>query len=213
MRRLILIGDGGHAKVVRDVALSEHRYELTAVLDDRYEEAGRGEDGLLRGPVKLARHMLREDDGMDVFVAIGSNTIRRKVAEALQAAPERFALLIHPRAVVSTEARLAPGTVVMPGAVINAGASIGAHGIVNTCAIVEHDCVVGGYAHLSPGSALAGGVTVHEGAHVGIGAAVIQGLTIGAWSLLGAGAVAVRDIPDRCTAVGVPAAVIKGRND
>jgi len=209
VRRLLLIGDGGHAKVVRDIALAGGQYELAAVLDDRYADPAAGADGLPRGPVALAARMLAEDEDLRVFVAIGSGTVRRKVAGSLGIEPDRFALLIHPRAVVSGDASLAPGTAVMPGAVVNAGARIGAHAIVNTGAVVEHDCVIGDYAHVSPNAALAGGVDVGAGAHIGIGASVIQGLTVGEWSTLGAGAVAVRDIPAGCTAAGVPARVIR----
>ncbi len=79
----------------------------------------------------------------------------------------------------------------------------------NTNAAVDHDCLIGDYAHVGPGVSLAGNVTVGEGAFLGIGSVAIMGSTIGRWSTVGAGAAVVHDIPDNVTAVGLPARIIK----
>jgi acetyltransferase EpsM len=71
------------------------------------------------------------------------------------------------------------------------------------------DCKIGHFAHLSPGVALAGNVTVGEGTHVGIGSCVIQGITIGKWVTIGAGAVIIKDVPDYAVVVGNPGIIIK----
>jgi acetyltransferase EpsM len=97
----------------------------------------------------------------------------------------------------------------MAGAVINPGASIGANGIVNTCASVDHECVLGDAVHICPGARLAGNVTVGAGTMIGVGAAVRDRVKIGAGCVIGAGAAVVGDIPDRSLAVGVPARVIR----
>ena len=97
----------------------------------------------------------------------------------------------------------------MANAVINPNAKIGKHCIVNTSSVIEHDCIVRDFAHISPGASLAGNVTIEEGAHIGIGASIIQGIKIGQWAIVGAGAVVIKDVPDFATVVGNPTRIIK----
>ncbi len=84
-------------------------------------------------------------------------------------------------------------------------ARVGCGCIVNTAAVVEHDCRLDNWAHLSPRAILGGGASLCEGAHVGLGAVVLPGMAPGSWAILGAGAVMTRCIPPGVTAVGVPA--------
>jgi acetyltransferase-like isoleucine patch superfamily enzyme len=88
---------------------------------------------------------------------------------------------------------------------VNPGARIGRNAIVNTAAVVEHDCVVEDHAHVSPGALLGGATRIGANAHVGIGATVIQGLVIGASAFVAAGAVVIGDVPDGARVAGVPA--------
>ncbi len=207
MKKLVLIGGGGHGKVVLDVMRAQGEYGLAGIGDDKYTHSF-SQDGILHGPVADLAELLRDDD-CRLFIAIGSNRTRRAVMERLGYPESRYAVLIHPRATLGSGVTIGGGSVVMPGAVINHGARIGAQCIINTGAIVEHENALGSFVHVSPSAALAGDVTVGEGTHIGLGAKVIEGLTIGGWSTLGAGAVAVHDIPAQCTAVGVPAKPIK----
>jgi acetyltransferase EpsM len=100
----------------------------------------------------------------------------------------------------------------MAGVIVNASVEIGNHCIINTAAVIEHDCTIKDYVHICPNATLAGNVTIGEGAQIGVGAKVIQGVKIGKWSIIGAGAVVTKDIPDNCTAVGIPAKPIKFHN-
>jgi UDP-N-acetylbacillosamine N-acetyltransferase len=95
------------------------------------------------------------------------------------------------------------------GSVVNPGATLGRNVIVNTCASVDHDCVLEDGVHISPGAHLGGGVTVGRGTWIGIGAVVRDHVMIGAGVTIGAGAVVVKDIPDGVMAYGVPARVVK----
>jgi acetyltransferase EpsM len=79
--------------------------------------------------------------------------------------------------------------------------------IVNSAAVVEHDCRLGDWVHVSPGAALGGGAEIGDGAHVALGAIVLPGLALGPWATLGAGAVMVHSLPDYATAMGIPARV------
>ncbi|MCC3375556.1 acetyltransferase [Cohnella sp. REN36] len=208
---LILIGAGGHGKVVAEAAAASGKYRIAAIADDKYDSE-RVEGGVLRVPVSEVPRLIGRLDDVQLFLAVGANAVRERLEARLGLSAEWYATIVHPAAVVSPSARLGRGTVLLAGAVLNADAKVGRHAIVNSRAVVEHDCDVGDYVHVSPAAALAGGVTVETGAHVGIGANVLPGLTIGAWSTLGAGAAAIRDVPARCTAVGVPASHIRYRN-
>ena len=143
-----------------------------------------------------------------VLIAIGNNQIRKKIAREIKMDANQFISVIHPSAIISPSAKIAPGTVVMPNAVINANAVIHSHCIINTGVIVEHDCTIFNYSHLSPRVTLTGNVTVDEGANIGAATTAIPGVTIGEWSVIGAGATVIRDIPGYQKAVGCPAKVM-----
>ncbi|MFC4775865.1 acetyltransferase [Paenibacillus sp. GCM10023252] len=206
-RPLIVIGVGGHGRVLMDIVRVRPDFRLAAVVDDRFTEPElRG--GLLYGPISTVPSLLLDEPDAELVIGIGDNRIRRQIAERLGLADEQYAALVHPGAYVSSDAQLGAGAVVMPGAVIGPGAVVGAHAIVNSGAVVEHDAVVGDFAHVSPNATLAGGAVVEEGAHVGSGAVLIPGVRLGRWSVLGAGGTAIRDLPDGITAVGVPAVAL-----
>ncbi len=206
--RMVLIGAGGHAKVVADVVLRMGSYEMVGCLDDDPATWGRS---VLDLPVLggLDRLAALRDEGVDwCLVAVGDNRARLALAGKAAALGYGFHVAIHPRAMVAPSARLGEGTVVASGAVINPDAVIGRHAIINTAAVVEHDNRLGDGVHVSPGAVLCGGVTVADRSQIGAGARVIPGVRIGADCIVGAGAVVVRDLPDRVVAVGVPARVI-----
>lgn len=207
--KLVLIGAGGHAKVVADLILRVGSYEIVGFLDDDPATWGRTILGLpvLGGHERLPA--LRAEGAARCLVAVGDNRARLALAEQAAALGYSFPVAIHPRATVAPSARLGPGTVVAAAAVVNPEAVVGNHAIINTGAIVEHDNRLGEGVHISPGAVLCGGVTVGDHGHVGAGARVIPGVCVGSDCVIGAGAVVIRDLPDRVVAVGVPARVIK----
>ncbi|UZJ79547.1 acetyltransferase [Fictibacillus sp. KU28468] len=209
MKKLVVIGDGGHSKVVRDIVLAGNEYEWVGTLDDKYASFIE-KDGRFSGPIHTVDRILERFGSQVYFViAIGSNRIRKAVAEQLEIYDVKYAVLVHPSAIIGSNVNFMPGTVVMPGAIVNSSASIHTHCIINTNAVVEHDCILYSYVHLSPGAILAGNVTVLEGASIGIGAKMIPSVSAGEWSTVGAGAVVIKDIPPCCTAIGVPASPMK----
>lgn len=206
--RLAIIGAGGHAKVVADAALA-CGMEVVGFLsgDGDHEVKILGIPVL--GPLSQLAEICAHLKVNQLFVGIGDNAARKRIAYQVAAVGLPFATVVHPSAVISPFANISPGTLIMPGAVVNAGAQIGSHVILNTSCSIDHDCQIGDFAHISPGAHLAGHIRVGEGAHIGIGAAVIQERSIGEWAVVGAQAAVIRDIPPRRVAVGVPARVIR----
>ena len=205
IERVVILGGGGHAKVVADILEEMAELEIEGYFapqprpDGLYGYRWLGPDASLEeSPAAGVR---------SAFVAIGDNRRRMDCLEFLKRRGFRLINAVSPRAVISRHAKLGQGVAVMPGAVINAGTQVGDGAIVNTNASVDHDCVIGACAHIAPGVALAGCVSVGEGAFLGVGSSVIPGITIGPWTTVGAGGVVVADLPGSVLALGVPATI------
>lgn len=210
MKEVVIAGAGGHCKVVLDIILDSREYQPIGLLDV-YE----GKE-LLGVPIIGTDERLEELFSSGVryaFAAVGNNRIRERIARKMEAVGYQLITPVSRYAVVSSFARIGAGTVVMPGAVVNACAHVGRGCILNTNCSVDHDCEVGDFVHIAPGCAISGTVTIGHGSFIGTGARIIDGITIGKDVMLGAGAAAVTDLPDHCTAVGVPAKVIKYREE
>lgn len=203
---VIVIGAGGHARVVADALRAAER-EVLGFTDTDLTRHGAQLDGVLvlGGDEMLATYRAANVVLANGIGSIGVPTRRRAVHEALVADGWRFTTVLHPRATVSPHARLEEGAQVMAGAVVQPGAVIGVGSIVNTGALVDHDCVLGAHCHVAPGATLSGEVHLGTECHVGTGAVVVQGVRLGARTLIGAGAVVVRDHSGAATLVGVPA--------
>lgn len=196
-KNVILIGGGGHAKVVMDIvrACGDH---VLGVLDDGLAVGTMVQDV----PVLGATADTKQFDNALFLIAVGNNEARKRLAAELDV---DWYTAIHPSAIVSEKASVGEGSVVMPRAVINAGACVERHCIINTAAVVEHDNHIADYAHVSCGAVLTGTVRVGETALVGAGAIVKNNVQICDGCVVGAGAVVTKDLAEKGTYVGVPA--------
>ena len=206
MSKLLIIGAGGHGKVVAEAAMSMKRWEAVVFLDDRYREL----DGSLPWPVIGSLEPVAKNytEYTDIVVAVGDGRKRLELLDRYIAQGFNAPLLIQAGAWISPSARLGAGSVVLAQAAVNASAQIGRGCIINTGASVDHDCVLGDGVHVCPGVHLGGEVTVGRLSWVGIGASVIQQVRIGEGVTIGAGAAVVSDVHDMHTVAGVPAKVI-----
>jgi UDP-perosamine 4-acetyltransferase len=200
---LVLVGAGGHAKVVIEVARAQGRFAIVGVVDPRPPADRVLGVPVLGGDEALPR--LRAEGVAWAFVALGGNAARERIGGALRAAGFRLATLVHPGAEVMPSARVGEGVVAMPRVVVGAEARVEDLAILNTGAVVEHDNLIGAAAHVAPGVALAGNVRVGARALVGVGSAVRPGVSIGADAVVGAGSAVVADVPAGATVGGAPA--------
>lgn len=208
MPRCVVLGGGGHARVVLDSLLEAGGVEVQAILDPARERWG---TELLGVPVVGGDERLGDlvAGGADSFVVgvggVGDNHPRERLYALGLSHGLASLRVVHPRAVCSRFAAVGQGCQLLPASVVNAGAELAENVVVNSGAIVEHDCRVGAHAHLATGARLAANVHVGRRAHLGAGATVRQGIRIGDDAVVGAGAVVVKDVPAGQTVVGVPA--------
>lgn len=153
--------------------------------------------------------LLEKTDPTNVAVCVGNPALRKKIVEKLKENPNlRFPNLILSDTRICPDVRLGQGVIISMDCRISTNVQIGDFSFLNMGSVVCHDGTLGEFVTLSPDVRLAGAVTVGDGSELGMGARVIQGIRIGAQTVVGAGGVVVHDLPDACTAVGVPARVI-----
>ncbi len=201
--RLLIVGAGGHAKVVLDAARC-CGIEIAGVLG-----AVGGATELLGVPVTQGSTDLATMAADAFIIGIGDNRTRAEVYAEYLALGLTPATVVHPSAIIADSAELGAGTFVAAGAIVNPEAVIGANAILNTGCTVDHDCVIGDHALIGPLAGLCGAAQVGDGTLIGAGASVVPGAAVGAWSVVGAGAAVLTDVPDGSIAVGVPAVVVK----
>jgi sugar O-acyltransferase (sialic acid O-acetyltransferase NeuD family) len=212
--KAVLIGAGGHARVVLDAARSAKDIDIIAVVDAKKELAGTRFEGLEVIGDESALPKARERGATAIVLGVGSIDVgdaRRTLYERVARLGFELPAVVHRTAIVSPTATIGSADVVFAGVVVNPGAKVGTNVILNTACIVEHDVRVGDHSHISPGAHLAGGVVVGERCHIGIGATILQGVKIGDGAVVGAGAVVLRDVPATDRVAGVPARSIRAR--
>lgn len=208
---MVIIGAGGHGRVVLDILQASKHYHIRGFLDSNKALHGQAVDGV---PVLGDVSLLDELHGKGVagaIVAIGDNSTRKFYASVVANHGLELVNAIHPTASLAHTVTIGSNVVIAAGAMVCAHASVSDSAILNTGCIVEHECSIGQAAHICPGVRLAGHVSVGPVAFVGIGAVVIQGLTVGQAAVVGAGSVVLRDVPPYTTCVGQPARVVKYR--
>lgn len=198
--RIMIIGAGGHGKVVADIARLNGYKEILFLDDDisrktngRYQVVGTSND------------IDRYKEEYDFFVAVGGNDMRERITVKLSEMNIEQPILIHPSATVDETVKIGEGTVIMANAVINADSKIGRGCIINTSATVDHDCIIDDYVHISPGAHIAGVVQIGKKTWIGAGSTVINNVIVCEQCIVGAGSVVIKDIAECGTYVGSPA--------
>jgi UDP-perosamine 4-acetyltransferase len=207
--RVIVIGGGGHARVVVATLLLQDVPVVGFVEpDSRVGNAGR-----LPVPWLGADDALSQYPPETVVLANGvgssaSMSLRAEVFRRLKKAGYRFCQVIHPAAIVASGTALGEGVQIMAGAIVQSGCRLAEDVLVNTGAVVDHDSAIGAHSHVASGAVLSGSVTLEQEVHVGCGATIIQGVRVGSGALVAAGSVVIADVGAAARVAGVPAQAI-----
>lgn len=226
--KLVIIGNGGHTQdileILKEVKYWDNRikqecsfYEEDIIyLDDDYEK--------MRVPHGLIGHstidtytklMSKYGDELRYIIGINSSIVRRKISKQLDGIyAKALPPIVHPTVIVAREALVnAEGSIIGPHCVISRGSTIGKHVHMNISSSINQNSHVGDFSTLSPGVRICGDVKIGEAVQLGANSTVINLMSVGSDSILGAGAVVTSHIPSNCTAVGVPARIIKKTSD
>jgi sugar O-acyltransferase (sialic acid O-acetyltransferase NeuD family) len=213
MKRIVIFGASGHARVVADIVNREGICNIVGYIAN----VGVSSDhqtgiSILGGDDELPEIMRQYDVNLGI-IAVGDNFRRSLIHNHItnQFPNFEFVSAIHPGAWVSPEARIGAGSVVMAGAIINPGSTIGSSCIVNTGATLDHDSRMKNFSSLAPGVVTGGNVEVGECSAVCIGAVVKHGLKIGEHSVVGAGSIVMRDVPPLSICYGQPCRFVRPR--
>ncbi|GAA5163836.1 acetyltransferase [Viridibacterium curvum] len=212
MMDLVIVGAGGHGRevlqLVRDINAVKPTWNLSGFVDDAWTAPRE-----LAGVPVLGKPDWLQGRSCAVTVAIGSPAVRRKVVQRLMAAGVRdFATLVHPEARIGARVTIGAGSMIAVAAVVTTDVRLGQHVLVNTAAVISHDCEVADWGTLAPRATLCGAARLAEGAEVCAGATVLQGIEVGPWSRVGGGACVINPVGANETVVGVPASCVRVRD-
>ena len=197
-KKVIIIGASGHGKVIADIVLKSQDI-LIGFLDDGIEKGTIIFDAFkVLGDISC----IHDYPECEFIIGIGNNEIRKTIAEKYDVS---YYTAIHPTAILPNEYTIEEGTTVMAKTVINMHAHIGQHCIINTGAIVEHDCNIEDYVHISPNATVCGGVRIGECTQIGASATVRNYKSITSHCMIGMGSVVTDDIKESGTYIGIPA--------
>jgi sugar O-acyltransferase (sialic acid O-acetyltransferase NeuD family) len=216
VKRVVIIGAGGLAREVADVfaACNQVRqdYEIVGFIDESPASHGSELNGL---PVLGDLSWFDGVDKSEIWVStgIGNPASRRKVVSKALKRGLQFCNVIHPTAVVTPFITYGVGVVITAGCILTNQIVIGNHVYLNLDCTVGHDATIDEFCNINPGVHVSGNVHLKVGCDVGTGAVIIQGVSVGEWSVIGAGAVVTTSLPANVTAVGLPARVIKTREE
>ena len=209
MAEIVVIGGGGHAKVLMSL-LKKPGWKILGYTDERDRGAILGAlylggDAVLPGLLSAHQHC----SGVIGLGKIDASAARVGLHRELCALGFDSPVVVSPCAVLNEEVELGAGTAVFDGAVVNSGTVAGSICILNTNSTVEHDCRLGDNVHVAPGATVCGSVVIGNDCMIGAGATIAQGVAVCAGSLIGAGAIVVADIDIPGVYVGNPARRIR----
>ena len=194
---LIIIGAGGHAKVITDALKISGREILGFVTPDLEIGTEFLGEKVLGDDEVIKQYSLDEIELANGLGSLPRKNLRWQLADKMRKQGYKFSSVIHPDSVIASGVSLDEGVQVMAGVVIQSGTNIGQDSIINTGALIDHDCKIGKYCHIAPGVVLSGGVIIGRGTHIGTGAKVTQYITINEGCIVAAGTTIYKDIPTK----------------
>ncbi len=204
MKKLVIVGTGGHAKVVVDTLQGSSDVVILGFVDPNKEKGSL----FLGYPILGTDQYLLNAKIDDITLIIGIGTakscaIRQQTFLQFKVMGYDFHTTIHPTAILGRGVRIGGGSQVMAGTIVQPAVTIGENVIINTGAIIEHDTHIGDHVHIAPGSVLGGGVTIEDSVFVGLGARLLPQVRIGQGATIGAGALVLSDVEAGATVIGI----------
>ena len=194
---VIIIGAGGHAKVIADMARLSGMEILGFVAPNIEAEVNFCGSKVLGNDSIIGSYSPDQINLINGIGALPGKDLRQEVSNRMREQGYSFATVVHPNAIISTDVELDEGVQVMAGAIIQTSVKIGMDTIVNTGAIIDHDCYIEENCHIAPGSVLSGGVVVKNGSYIGSGAKIIQCITINDGCTIAAGTTVYANVPSK----------------
>ncbi|PIA77514.1 transferase [Gaetbulibacter sp. 4G1] len=213
MKKIVIIGASGHAKVIIDIIEKRNEYQIIGLIDS-YKEANQKIMGYpILGKENLIPELMIKDGVVGGVIAIGDNWSRSKLRDIIKSLAPKFKFLpaIHPNSTLYNNLKIKQGVVIMAGAIVNSDSLIEEFCILNTKSSLGHDSIMKKFSSLAPNATTGGHVNIGEFSAISIGATIIQSIKIGKHSVIGAGALVLEDIGNNLIAFGSPAKNIKGR--
>tara|TARA_B100001287_G_scaffold271747_1_gene272477 strand:- start:306 stop:947 length:642 start_codon:yes stop_codon:yes gene_type:complete len=211
MKRILIIGAGGHSNVIEDTLIELGLFNEIAFLDDKFKDISKtnffSSNKNILGTSKLIYKNELRSKFKYAFVAIADPNTRLKFINELEKLEYEIPIIIHPTAWVSKSVSIGIGSIILSQSNIQTGVKGGKGLIINNSCSIDHDSFLGDGVHVAPGVNIAGSVHIGDKSWIGIGASVIENINIGSNVTIGANAAIIRDIPNSVTAVGVPAKI------
>jgi sugar O-acyltransferase (sialic acid O-acetyltransferase NeuD family) len=205
--KVVLIGSGGHAKVVADILREMGTYEIIGVT---VKDTG-SHDTFCGYPILGGDEVLPKliNDGVrSVAIGIGGftdNNLRKRVYTKVKALGFRVVSAIHPRTAISGSASLGEGVVIFPGVIINTEVRVGNNVVIATGSTVDHETTVEDHVLISAGVTIGAYASIREGALIALGAKIVSGIQVGKNALVAAGGVVIENVGENARVFGVPA--------
>lgn len=212
--KIVILGAGGFGReaslLIEDINENSRdfkRWQLLGYIDE--DEAKWGKE--LRGYPVLGGSDALSKLPLDVKVicVIGEPKIKKTAVEITEKLSRVFVTLIHPEVILSNDVKIGKGVLINKGVIMTTNIRIGDHVSINPGCGIGHDAMVGAYSTLMWQVNISGSAKISDGCLIGTGATVLQDNVVGEWSTVGAGAVVTKDLPPKCTAVGIPAYILK----
>jgi acetyltransferase EpsM len=203
MKKIAILGCGGHSKVVVDIIYEIGNYEIIGIYDD-YKE------GFFETIPILGKITDITNSKIDIdcyIIAIGNDLVRKNIYEKYITL--NWEILIHPKSTISKKTKIDVGTIICAGVIIQPDVNIGKHCIINTGSSIDHESKIGDFTSICPKATICGQVTIGSSSFIGANSTIIQCLNIGQNCIIGAGSVIIRNIENNCKVVGNPGKLLK----
>lgn len=207
--KIVLIGGGGHCKVVINILNSLSNFEIYGITDNK-ENIGKKILGVTINSTDEDLSDIKMQGVEYAFITLGITPNSKKrldLISRIKSLGFKIPSIISKYAIVASSAEIGEGTLIEDGAIVDPCVVIGDHCIINKACVISHDVIIENNVNLSPGCLINGNSLIKENAYVGTGGIILQGLEIGENTTVGAGAVVTTNVEDNVIAIGIPAKI------